>query len=118
LHLGGALNERAPDDGAVGNRDARFALGAIGMWGPGEPAEQAYQQWIRAAWQRFRPFSTGGNYINFQTTDEDGARVRASYGANFDRLAEIKRRYDPHNRFRTNRNIAPVAAQASPPGDT
>jgi FAD/FMN-containing dehydrogenase len=105
LHLGGAINTRAPDDGAVGNRDARFVLGIKGMWPPGERDADAYRQWIRDAWARVRPFSTGATYINFQTGDEDAARVRASYGANFQRLLELKRQYDPENLFRTNRNI-------------
>lgn len=105
LHLGGALNERDADDGAVGNRDARFALGANAMWQRGEPGADTFPQWIRDAWKRLRPFSTGGNYINFQTADEDETRVRATYGANFQRLVEVKKRYDPDNLFRVNRNI-------------
>jgi FAD/FMN-containing dehydrogenase len=109
LHLGGALNEHDEDDGAVGNRDARFALGALGMWKPDEPDANTFPQWVRNAWERFRRFSTGGNYINLQTADEDEARVRATYGVNFHRLAEIKKRYDPGNLFRVNRNIPPAA---------
>ena len=69
------------------------------------PTRTRSAQWIRDAWQRIRPFSTGGNYINFQTADEDEARIRATYGANFDRLVEVKKRYDPDNLFRLNRNI-------------
>jgi FAD/FMN-containing dehydrogenase len=107
LHLGGALNERRRDDGAVGNRDARYAMGVKGMWDPGEPDAQEFRQWVRDAGRRIRPFSTGGNYINFQTADEDEERIRATYGANFDRLVEIKQRYDPDNLFRSNRNIRP-----------
>jgi FAD/FMN-containing dehydrogenase len=107
LHLGGALGDRAWDDGAAGNRDARYAIGVNGMWAPDEPEAQAFQQWIRAAWQRIRPFSTGRTYINFQTADEDAGRVRATYGPNFDRLVEIKRTYDPDNLFRVNRNVGP-----------
>jgi FAD/FMN-containing dehydrogenase len=107
LHLGGALNARASDDGAVGNRDARFVLGVKGMWHAGERNADAYRQWVRDAWARLRPFSTGATYVNFQTDDEDDARTRASYGANFRRLLELKRRYDPENLFRTNRNIDP-----------
>jgi FAD/FMN-containing dehydrogenase len=105
LHLGGALNARAADDGAVGNRDARFVLGINGMWQPDERNAEAYRQWVRAAWQRLRPFSTGATYINFQTDDEDEARIRATYGANLERLIEIKNKYDPDNLFRVNRNI-------------
>jgi FAD/FMN-containing dehydrogenase len=107
LQLGGALNEHAEDDGAVGNRDARFAYAANGMWEPQEPDADRFRQWIRDAWQRFRPFSTGSSYINFQTADEDEDRVRETYGANFDRLVEVKQRYDPDNLFRSNRNIRP-----------
>ena len=109
LHLAGALNERAPDDGAVGNRDARYALGAIGIWDPGTPGEETFPAWIRGAWQRFHAFSTGGTYANFQTADEGEDRVRAAYGDNYDRLVAIKRRYDPDNLFRSNRNIHPRA---------
>ena len=107
LHLGGALNELDWDDGAVGNRDVRYALGANGMWEPDEPRAEMFRQWIRDAWIRLRPFSTGRTYINFQTIDEDQSRVRASYGANFDRLVQVKNRYDPNNLFRVNRNILP-----------
>ncbi len=109
LHLGGALNEHDEDDGAVGNRDARYAVGANGMWGTDEPDADTFRQWIREAWKQIRPFSTGGNYINFQTADEDEKRVRATYGVNFDRLIEIKKKYDPENVFRSNRNIRPQA---------
>jgi hypothetical protein len=65
--------------------------------------------WVRAAWKSVRPLSTGGNYLNFQTADEDEERVRATYGPNFDRLVEAKETYDPENLFRRNRNIRPRA---------
>ena len=110
LHLGGALNERADDDGAVGNRDAQYACGVIGAWDPDEPDEDAFRDWVRAAGERCRRFSTG-NYINFQSADEGEGRIRESYGANFGRLAALKARYDPENRFRSNRNIAPAAGE-------
>ena len=105
LHLAGSVNEREEDDGAVGNRDAHYAIGVNGMWEPGEPDADVFRQWIRDAGERIRPFSTGGNYINFQTADEDEGRVRAMYGANFSRLVEVKKAYDPDNLFRVNRNI-------------
>jgi len=52
------------------------------------------------------PYSEAGGYINFMDDDDKG-RVRGNYGANYDRLVEIKRRYDPENLFRVNQNIAP-----------
>jgi FAD/FMN-containing dehydrogenase len=107
LHVAGALNERAPDDGAVGNRDARYVCGVNGMWEPGSQDEEAHREWIRAAWQSVGPFTTGGSYINFQTADETEDRIHATYGANLDRLVRAKAAYDPDNLFRSNRNIAP-----------
>lgn len=75
------------------------------MWGPGEPAADRFRSWVQDAGRRVRPFSTGRTYINFQTADEDHERVRSVYGANLDRLLEVKRTYDPHNLFRVNRNL-------------
>ncbi|WP_224269370.1 FAD-binding oxidoreductase [Haloprofundus salinisoli] len=106
-HIGGSLNDRDADDGAVGNRDARFVYGAAGMWPPDEPNEEQFKRWVRGAWQRLRPFSTGGNYVNFQTADDGDERIRATYGDNFDRLVEVKTTYDPENVFRSNRNVRP-----------
>jgi FAD/FMN-containing dehydrogenase len=108
LHLGDAIGDRPFDDGAVGNRDARYAIGANGMWPPDDPDENMYRDWIRHAWQRLRRFGTGGNYINFQTAEEDDDRIRATYGQNYERLGAVKLKYDPWNLFRVNRNIRPA----------
>jgi FAD/FMN-containing dehydrogenase len=112
IHLAGALNERADDDGAVGNRDARYMTAFAGQWPAGVPDDE-HVAWVREAWKSVRPHSTGGNYLNFQTADEDEQRVRATYGANFDRLVEAKQTYDPENLFRRNRNIRPRARAAT-----
>lgn len=105
LHLGGAIGDHTEDDGAVGNRDARFVFGITGMWEPGHPGAEGFPAWVRAGWERVRPFSTGGNYVNFQTADEGDDRVRATYGSRYDRLLRIKETYDPDNVFRSNRNV-------------
>jgi FAD/FMN-containing dehydrogenase len=109
IHLAGALNERPEDDGAVGNRDARYMVAFAGQW-PADAPRDRHVAWVREAWESVRPFSTGGNYLNFQTADEDAERVRATYGTNFDRLVEVKEKYDSDNLFRVNRNIAPRAS--------
>ncbi|SEP15822.1 FAD/FMN-containing dehydrogenase [Halogranum amylolyticum] len=114
LHIGGALNEFDQDDGAVGNRDARFAYGVIAQWEPDDPNAEEFQQWVRDAWTQFRLFSTGGNYVNFQTADEGDDRVRGMYGDNFDRLVQIKTEYDPDNLFRSNRNVSPDPEAEAP----
>ncbi|HZJ02617.1 MAG TPA: FAD-binding oxidoreductase [Thermoleophilia bacterium] len=64
FHLGGALNERSSDDGAIGNRDAQFIAGFSGTWPPDAPAE-THIDWVRRLWERIRDYSTGGNYVNF-----------------------------------------------------
>jgi FAD/FMN-containing dehydrogenase len=68
-----------------------------------------HMAWVRKAWKNIRPLSTGGNYLNFQTADEHEDRLRATYGPNFERLAEAKQTYDPDNLFRRNQNIRPRA---------
>jgi len=67
----------------------------------------AAMECVKRSRAALEPFSKNGAYINYLSTD-DPAAVRASYGANYARLAEIKRRYDPANSFHRNRNIDPV----------
>ena len=108
FHLEGAVNEHAEDDGAVGNRDAAFVTGAAGAWPSNHPDGEKHHAWVRDTWERIRPFSTGGNYINFQTVDDDVTRIEDSYRGNYERLRRIKGEYDPENLFRVNRNLTPV----------
>ena len=107
FQLDGALSEHPEDDGAVGNRDAAFACVMQAMWAPDSPAGDANRDWVRKAWNALKPFSTGGNYVNFQTADETDERTAESYRDNYARLEAIKARYDPSNLFRVNRNIRP-----------
>src|SRR5574342_1419397 len=60
FHLGGAISERSADDGAVGNRDAEYALGVAGAWTPDDPSAQRHLAWVRGAWDSLRPHATGG----------------------------------------------------------
>jgi FAD/FMN-containing dehydrogenase len=105
FHLAGALNEHDEDDGAVGNREAAFACVIQAMWTPESGAANANRKWVRDAWHALKPFSTGGNYISFQTDDETDERTAESYRDNLDRLRAVKSTYDPTNLFRVNRNI-------------
>jgi FAD/FMN-containing dehydrogenase len=108
FHLEGAVNEHAEDDGAVGNRDAAFVTGAAGAWPSNHPDGERHHAWARETWEAIRPFSTGGNYINFQTVDDDSTRIEDSYRGNYERLLRVKAEYDPENLFRVNRNLSPV----------
>ena len=112
FHIGGALNERAEDDGAVGNRDARYISGFSGVWTPSDSRADEHVAWVKESWTAIRPFSTGGNYVNFQLADDDGDRTAAAYGKNYERLQRVKGTYDPDNLFRVNRNIPPRATSA------
>jgi FAD/FMN-containing dehydrogenase len=108
LHLGGALNECDPTEGAVGNRDIRYVCGVLGMWEPNEPSAAAFRRSVDETWRRLRPFGTGGNYVNFQLSGDGPERTAEAYGGNYGRLRYIKALYDPGNLFRMNRNILPV----------
>ena len=105
FQVDGALNEHPEDDGAMGNRDAGFAFVVQSMWTPDSSAADANREWVRNAWSALKRFSTGGNYVNFQTDDEPEERTAESYRDNLGRLREVKDRYDPTNLFRVNRNI-------------
>lgn len=101
--LGGAIG-RVPDDAtAYAHRNANFVLNVHGRWS--DPSKDAQSiAWARDLFDAAAPYATGGVYVNF-LTGEEGDRVGAAYGSNFDRLIELKNRYDPKNLFRVNQNI-------------
>ena len=71
------------------------------------PAEDAACiAWARDFFDSTRPMATGGVYVNFMPDDE-ADRIEGAYGANYGRLVELKKKYDPDNRFRLNQNIKP-----------
>jgi FAD/FMN-containing dehydrogenase len=76
-----------------------------------DPADnEANIAWAREAWASMQRFASRGIYLNFPGFGEEKeALVRAAYGANYDRLVDLKTRYDPDNLFRMNINIAPRA---------
>jgi len=103
--LGGATTRPAPESMAYAQRDARFVMNVHGRWN--DAADDARGiGWARDFFNASAPFATGGAYVNFMTADE-GDRVRAAYGSNYARLAEVKRNYDPNNLFSVNQNIQP-----------
>ena len=76
-----------------------------------EPASDAVNiQWARDLSEVMRPFTTGSDYVNQigLETDEGSERIRAAYGANYERLVAVKNKYDPTNLFRHNQNIRPT----------
>jgi len=104
--LGGATTRPAPDSTAYAHRDALFVMNVHGRWD--DPADdKRCIGWARDYFQASAPFASGGVYVNFLTADEV-ERVRSSYGPNYDRLAQVKKKYDPTNLFRMNQNIKPA----------
>jgi FAD/FMN-containing dehydrogenase len=106
--LDGALNRLPEDHSPAGNRDAALVLNIMASWEKAED-DGANIEWARAAWRDLRRFSTGGTYINFLTEEEGDERIHAAYGKNYERLVDVKTKWDPGNLFRINKNIAPRA---------
>jgi FAD/FMN-containing dehydrogenase len=67
------------------------------------------KKWGRAYWEAIHPFNPGGGYVNFMMDDENDDRMQTTYGPNYKRLTEVKKKYDPKNLFRVNQNIRPAA---------
>ena len=65
--------------------------------------------WAKQYWEELHPTSAGGAYVNFMM-DEGQDRVRSSYLDNYERLAQVKARYDPENLFHVNQNISPAGS--------
>ncbi|MCA1695527.1 MAG: FAD-binding oxidoreductase [Actinobacteria bacterium] len=109
FQLGGAIADHPPGATAFGHRDATHIFFAAGSWPPDTADPERHQTWARSASDAIRPYSTGGNYINVQTADEDETRMQAAYPDSLNGLRKVKTTYDPDNLFRVNRNISAVA---------
>ncbi|HKY09931.1 MAG TPA: FAD-binding oxidoreductase, partial [Candidatus Binatia bacterium] len=104
-HIAGAANRVAPDATAYAHRDAQYVLNVHGRWD--SPAQDASGiEWARAFFRASAPYASAGAYVNFMTEDE-ASRIAAAYGANYDRLVQLKKLYDPENVFHNNQNIKP-----------
>jgi FAD/FMN-containing dehydrogenase len=104
--IGGATARPAPDAAAYAHRDAQFVMNVHGRWE--DPADDKLCiGWSRDYFKASAPFASAGAYINFLTADEED-RIRSAYGPNYERLARVKRIYDPDNLFRKNQNIKPA----------
>ena len=103
--VNGACNRVAPDATAFAYRDATFATVIAGMW-PDPADNEANIKWVRDYYEATAPLSEEGGYVNFMSGD-DQDRIKANYRGNYDRLVEVKRKYDPDNVFHLNQNIRP-----------
>jgi hypothetical protein len=104
--IDGAAHRVGRQDTAFSYRDANFALVIVGV--DPEPANgPVVTKWCKDYFDAVHPFSSGGAYVNFMM-DEGQERVKASFRDNYDRLATLKKKYDPTNFFRVNQNIRPA----------
>ncbi len=108
--LGGAVSRVGMDDTAFNHRGARYNLLIVGMWSDAS-ADDENVNWVRGLWDAMEPYSSGGVYVNYlgQEADEGPERIKAAYGPEkYERLIELKNKYDPTNLFRLNQNISPT----------
>jgi FAD/FMN-containing dehydrogenase len=103
--INGAANRVASDATAFAYRDAAFATNIAGMW-PDPAQNDANIRWVRDYFAATVQHSEAGGFVNFMSGD-DQDQIRASYKGNYDRLVEVKRKYDPDNLFHLNQNIKP-----------
>jgi FAD/FMN-containing dehydrogenase len=104
--IDGAAQRVGRNDTAFSYRDAKFASVTVGV-DPDPANNDRMIRWAKDYWLALHPHSAGGGYINM-IMDEGTENVKASYRDNYERLAEIKRKYDPANLFRVNQNVKPA----------
>jgi FAD/FMN-containing dehydrogenase len=104
-HFHGAVTRVGPTDTAVPHRDEGWNLLLPSEWM--DPAEtEANIAWTKDSFAALSEHFGGGRWLNYLGDDQDDA-IGAAYGPNYDRLVEVKRRYDPQNVYHLNHNIVP-----------
>ena len=108
----GAVGRPDPTATAFPHRNAPFSVHVLGGWSDPSRDEEV-SAWVREVHRAMAPWSTGGVYVNLLGTDEP-SRVPAAYGENWERLAELKRTWDPAHLFQSNHTIDPGGRGQSP----
>ena len=108
--LGGAQGRVSDDATAYQGRSAAYLMNVHGRWSDASLNDSGIG-WCRDLWKAMGQYATGEAYINFMT-EEEGERLETAYGPSFQRLVELKNRYDPTNLFRLNQNIRPKVMTA------
>ena len=107
--IDGAVHRVASGETAWNCRHATWSMVIAGI-DPNPQNAGPITRWTKAYWEAVHPFDLGGAYPNFMMDDEGDARLQATYGDNYPRLALVKNKYDPTNLFRVNQNIRPSVA--------
>jgi len=104
--LNGAAARIGATDTAYRHREALWSQVIVGV-DPSPAKADDLRKWTIGYHEALHPYSTGAAYVNFMM-DEGNERIRATYGANYERLQIVKRAYDPDNFFHVNQNIPPA----------
>jgi hypothetical protein len=118
FHLGGAVARVPHDATAFASRDVAHNIIIDAVWLPKEAGVRAAAEtaWAKTFFQALQPHRASGVYVNFLDSDDDASRVLEAYGdVVYQRLAEVKAKYDPDNVFHHNRNIRPVGPASRTP---
>ena len=107
--MGGAVSEVPAEATAIGDRSAPVTYVFNTTWTDPLLSDTCIE-WTRQFYEDLQPYSPGGSYLNFPGFLEEEELVQKAYGRNYDRLAEIKAKYDPDNLFQLNQNIKPTPA--------
>ncbi len=105
-HHHGAINNVAQDSTAFMQRNSPYDLIILSLWNESE-ASPIHIDWTKNFFEAMKPFFSSGVYVNALFNDEGAERVRAAYGDNYEKLRQLKQKYDPNNFFRCNNNIVP-----------
>ncbi|HKI89590.1 MAG TPA: BBE domain-containing protein, partial [Draconibacterium sp.] len=104
-HIGGVVNSVDSEATAWYHRNVKYVMNVHCRWeNPSD--DKRCIEWGREFFEVSKPFASAGAYVNF-LTEEEKDRIKSAYGKNYDRLLEIKRKYDPENMFHNNQNIKP-----------
>ena len=103
-HFHGAVTRVGVSETAVPHREQGWNLLLPSVWT--DPADtEANIAWTRETFAAMRPHFRTGRWLNYLGDDQADDAIRAAYGLNYERLREVKRRYDPDNVFHLNHNI-------------
>ena len=105
--LGGKANRVASDATAYSHRDAEYVMNVHARWEDAADDKRCID-WAREFFDVSAPFATGGVYINFMTEDETERVGAGGFGTSYQRLQQVKKKFDPENLFRINQNIQPA----------
>jgi FAD binding domain/Berberine and berberine like len=104
--INGAAHKSGSTDTPWSYRDTVWSEVIVGV--DPDPANcERITTWAKDYWEALHPYSAGGAYVNFMMEGEGEDRIRATYRGNYDRLVQLKGKYDPDNFFRVNQNIRP-----------